>query len=244
VAGRAPAAAGGWRAWEDRPVVPADIHDFFLASSGVAGALIGLLFVAISVSAGRLATAEVSGQLHRIRANAALTSFINALTVSLFALVPGEKIAQAATIVAVLGLVFVVASLLSLIRVRHLRWPTARDAAFLAGLGVTFVLQLMSGIDLGYHPGDLGTVNNLAILVIVCFFIGIARAWELIGGPNIGIAHEVVALVRHGESAGHAESAGHGATGGPGAAEGAPEAEDVSGPRAASAQEQAPDESA
>lgn len=211
-------------------MVPADIHDFFLASSGVAGALIGLLFVAISVSAGRLAAAEVSGQLHRIRANAALTSFINALTVSLFALVPGEKIGAAATIVAVLGLLFVLASLLSLMRMRHLRWPTARDAAFLAGLGVTFVLQLMSGIDVQYHPGDLGTVNNLAILVIVCFFIGIARAWELIGGPNIGMAHEVVALVRH------SEPTGDGARGASTGAEGAPGAEDLSG------QEQAPDE--
>jgi hypothetical protein len=212
-------------------VVPAEIHDFFLASSGVAGALIGLLFVAISVSADRLATAEVSGQLHRIRANAALTAFINALSVSLFALVPGKKIGLAATIVAILGLLFVAASLLSLIRVRQVRWPTARDAAFLAGLGVTFVLQLLGGIDVVHHPGDLRTVNNLAILVIVCFFIGIARAWELIGGPNIGIAHEVVALARHGELAGGTSGDSAGTRG----------AGDASGPGAGSGQEQPPD---
>ena len=69
----------------------------------------------------------------------------------------------------------------------------------------------MSGIDVENHPGDLGTVNNIAILVIVCFFIGIARAWELIGGPYIGIAHEVVALVRHGEPADDARGASAGA---------------------------------
>lgn len=187
-------------------MVPADIHDFFLGSAGVAGALIGLLFVAISVSAERLARADASTQVHRIRAYAALVAFINALMVSLFALIPGKKIGTASLVVAIVGLAFVLASLLSFVRLRQVRWGTARDAVFLVFLAVTFVLQLISGIDVMRRPGDSGTVNTIAILVIACFLIGITRAWELIGGPSFGFAHEVVALVRSEEQ--HARERG------------------------------------
>lgn len=176
-------------------MVPANVHDFFATAGGAAGALIGLLFVAISVSAERLAREETGAQLHRVRAAAALGAFINALTVSLFALVPGEKIAYAAVTVSISGLLFVGAAMLSLIRLREIHWGTVRDWLFLISLAVTFAIQLYEGVELIIQPNNPGAVDTIAILVIVCFLIAIARAWELIGGPEIGRLHEVTALV-------------------------------------------------
>jgi hypothetical protein len=192
-------------------MVPADLEDFFLSTATVAGSLIGLLFVAISVAGPRLATAAASGQIHRIRANAALSSFTNALSVSLFALIPGHKIGYTAAIAAVAGLGFVLASLLSLfrlqtvqwtilrVRLRMVQWTILRDSIFLVGLAVTYYVQLTSGLDVVSHPADADAVQNIAIVVIICAVVGISRAWELIGGPSIGLRQEVVALIRHDE---------------------------------------------
>jgi hypothetical protein len=145
--------------------------------------------------------------VHRIRAYAALTSFTNALSVSLFALLPGEKIGETSFIVALLGLAFVAAALLSLIRLRQVRWTTVRDGIFLVGLAAIFIFQLIAGLSIANQPNNPGTVDAIAILVIVSFIVGISRAWELIGGPSIGIGHEVAAMVRHGEPVEGAEGA-------------------------------------
>jgi len=177
-------------------MVPESLHDFFVACASVAGALIGLLFVAISVAADRIAREEAQAQIHRIRAAAALAAFIDALAVSLFSLIPGQKVGPTAVAVASSGIVFVAAALLSLIRRHQMRWGILPDIVFLLGLIVTFVVQLINGADVLAQPRNSGAVETIASMVIICFLIGIARAWELIGGPSIGITQEVRALIR------------------------------------------------
>ena len=185
-------------------MTPKDLNEFFAASAGVAGALIGLLFVAISVAGQRL----TDDHGHRIRASAALTAFTNSLVISLFALIPGVGLGGTAVAVSVIGLLFVAGSVISLVRVRATRPTAPRDAFFLLGLLVTFGFQLGYGVELATHHHNRNAAETIAVLVVVCFLIGIARAWELVGGPAIGLRSELTALARE-------RRRGHGGSPGP-----------------------------
>lgn len=177
------------------PVAPEDFHDYFVAAAGVAGALIGLLFVAISVAQERFAGSG-DATLHLVRASAALTAFSNALVVSLFALIPADSLGPAAIAVGAVGITFVTGAVLALLRVRRVRWSDTVDLSFLVGLVIVFVVQIVYGSRLSGGADVRADTEGLAVLVVVCFVIGVARAWELVGGPSIGLRHELARRVR------------------------------------------------
>jgi len=169
----------------------ASAHEFFTTSAEVAGALIGLLFVAISVSPERILGPDAS-EIHSMRAAATLTAFTNALAVGLFGLVPGFHVGVTATVVAILGILFVAGAVLRLRPAWHARRIHAGDYRFLFGLLVVFVIQLLAGLGLDRRENDTGDLQIVCVLVIVCFLLGIARAWELVGGQRADLSRQLV----------------------------------------------------
>src|SRR5271168_4597842 len=111
----------------------ASAHEFFSACASVAGALIGLLFVAVSVAPERILGPEAS-DVHGVRAAATLTAFTNALAVVLFGLVPGFNAGYGAAVVAILGLLFITAALLRLLPIWRSHRIRLFDLSFLLGL--------------------------------------------------------------------------------------------------------------
>ena len=110
-----------------------------------------------------------------------------ALAVSLFALIPGYHAGGAATVVAIGGLLFIARTLLGVTpswRAGHFK---LRDLSFLAGQFVAFVVQLIAAISVDIHPDSEGGLQTICVIVVVCFLIGIERAWELVGGPHFDI---------------------------------------------------------
>jgi hypothetical protein len=171
------------------------LQGFFGAAAGVAGTLIGLVFVALSVSRERVAEEEET-QVHRVRGAAAFIAFLNALTVSLTALISADEEGWWAVSIAVVGFVFVVASGLALVQDRGVLWADLPHLLFLFVLAVVFVAQFIAGLRLTSHGVDETEQTTFAVLVMVSFIVGISRAWELVGGPSISPYRQVAEMLR------------------------------------------------
>jgi hypothetical protein len=164
-------------------VVPDDYAEFFVATATVAGALIGLLFVAISVRPA--AAARTAHITTRLRSIAALSAFLNTLFLSLLALRPRADIGNACVALGAAGLVAMVVLLVLLVaQGRDRLRPMLRGVVLVAGQGVLYAAQLWDGRDLVLVPGDVSRVDDLAVIVLILFALGLARAWEFVGADN------------------------------------------------------------
>ena len=174
-------------------MVPADFHDFFAAIAAVSGALIGLLFVAVSLApSARLARRRP--RVAKATAGLAFIAFTNTLVVSLLALIPGEHVGVAAVVMAGWSISATLALSAQIFVRRRAQAPGWRWAGLSAASLMVFGVQLAGGIAILATPDDRSAVTWIAVIGVVLSAIGIARAWELLGAQTLGLIERFPAL--------------------------------------------------
>ncbi len=187
-------------------MVPDALTNFFIASTSAGAALLGLLFVAISISPEEKITANASVE-KRIGAYSALISLTNAFIISLAALIPGTF--------GIFVLIFSVGSFsITLQNGIELLRPHEGASNLARRLFLT-LLNLLAYIAEGYTavrliitPHDSSPVYALTILLLVVYTSSIVRAWELLGGARRKPTHLLAAHPKqHASSPGADENA-------------------------------------
>lgn len=164
-------------------MVPDSFHDFFTASAGVSGALIGLLFVASAVAPERIVQSSAPIRAQETAAGAYL-ALIDTLFVALAALIPSNSLSVVVLVMASMGIVgTVIFAGITIVEERRpgLRWVWRRAFSL-----IFFVWQFVLGIQLATGNGDQATFVSLAGLSLAFYAIGITRAWQLMGGTGHG----------------------------------------------------------
>ena len=80
-------------------MVPPEFANFFIAGASAGAALVGLLFVAVSIAPERMVTRRAPIERQAV-AGSAFTALINAFLLSLAALIPASTLAQSSCLLA------------------------------------------------------------------------------------------------------------------------------------------------
>ena len=169
-------------------MVPSVYDAYFAAMATAAAALIGLLFVAVSVRDDTIfgPNAVPGGEALAITA---FTGLVNSFVVSLLGLIPKTNIGEPAVIMAVIGIV-------AIVRLQR-RLHTGRNRIVLAITLLAYAAQLGFGVLLLVDPHDSDQLINLSIIVFVTLIVSLQRAWSLLKGKHLASAGGTAVTADH-----------------------------------------------
>jgi hypothetical protein len=163
-------------------VVPDSFIGFFTGAATAAAALIGLLFVAVSLRPEAVLGKGAPAKAQAI-AGSAFTALVNGFFVSLIALIPGTNLGYTAVIMAVV-------SLSSTFRLHRGLGKGDSAVSQLALALAAYLTQLVAGAFLIARPGDQALVETIAYVVVAAFAAALGRAWSLMQGTHTAAAAE------------------------------------------------------
>jgi hypothetical protein len=170
------------------------VYDAYLAAvATAAAALIGLLFVAVSVRDETIfgPSAIPGGEALAITA---FTGLVNSFVVSLLGLIPKINIGESAVIMAVISIV----AIARLQRRLHAGRSLIVSAVTLLACAAQFVL----GVLLLVNPHDSDQLINLCFIVFVTLIVSLQRAWSLLRGRHLASAGGTAVIGDHDPSHG------------------------------------------
>jgi hypothetical protein len=165
------------------------VYDVYLAAMATAAAaLIGLLFVAVSVRDDTIfgPHAMPGGEALAITA---FTGLVNSFVVASLGLIPKINIGEPAVIMAVISLV-------AIARLQR-RLHIGRNLIVLAITLLTYVAQFGLGVLLLVDPHESDQLINLSIIVFVTLIVSLQRAWSLLKGKHLAGARGTAATGDH-----------------------------------------------
>ncbi len=150
----------------------------------MAGSLIGLLFVAISLRYEQI-LGNTTRRANRALAGAAFTALTNALLLSLWAILPHTDLGYPATALAV-------GAIWSTLKT-HYGGLTRRDTSTRLFIGslLLYVCELVVGFLLILHPTNSDLVYDLAYVVFGAFGAALTRSWQLLQPEPTGTSGAV-----------------------------------------------------
>ncbi len=141
--------------------------------SAVAGSLIGLLFVAITLRYERI-LGHGAPTRNQGMAKGAFVGLANALAVSLLAQVSPASVGWPMVAIALLSAISTISTQVGLTGRRGLR-----GGVFIASLGV-FTIQGLLGVALSGSPHSANLRYDLADLLLVAVAVALVRSWMLL----------------------------------------------------------------
>ena len=165
-------------------VVPGEYDAYLTAMATAAAALIGLLFVAVSVRDDTIfgPKAMPGGEALAITA---FVGLVNSFVVSLLGLIPKANIGDTAVIMAVI-------SIGSVVRLQR-RLHAGGSLIVLAVTLLTYAAQFALGVMLVVNPHASDQLINLSFIVFTTLIVSLQRAWALLKGNHLARAHGTAA---------------------------------------------------
>jgi hypothetical protein len=158
-------------------MVPRSFMEFMITAAGAAGAMIGLLFVAISLRADLVFGSKAPDKVKTL-AGSSFTSLVNAFSLSILAIIPNTNIGR--------GMIFL--SVFCLINTWRLHAKSRhfknQRLAFVVST-LNYLFELAGGITLLVRPNEQWIVDALCYVIFASFVIALNRTWTLIQSETV-----------------------------------------------------------